>query len=198
MHRAPRSSTTEICAQRTNLVQLDSCACVLNGVVGVLLNVLTKQVARQKAQTQLALPLEVEQEDGVNHLYHQWQYKLRLRTCHAVAASKTLRVGQCDSSNTVVVCASQTAREPSHLNDNDCCIVKGLQTHRQHDSGSERQESLQQRISDSQWQWFVTVGSLGPHCHCHVMSMRLKAFTMQQSLSLRCGSHSQAQMLIGC
>ena len=36
--------------------------------MGLLLYVLAQQVAGQKAQAQLALPLEVKQEDGVYHL----------------------------------------------------------------------------------------------------------------------------------
>ena len=54
--------------QEGHLVELNSSASIFNGVMGVLLDVLLKQVAGQEAQAQLALSLEVEQEHRVNHL----------------------------------------------------------------------------------------------------------------------------------
>ena len=60
-----RSSCCHVAA---DLIQLDSSACVFDRVMGLLLNVFLQQVAGQEAQTQLALPFEMEQEHSINDL----------------------------------------------------------------------------------------------------------------------------------
>ena len=67
---APSSASLRLNAA-THLVQLQRSASVLNGVMRGLLNVDAQQVGCQKAQAELALPLEVEQFDCINGLHRQ-------------------------------------------------------------------------------------------------------------------------------